>query len=155
MGNNGEIFTNDAGQNVPNPEGYATMSEINLTRDIFSNLAQIFPDKFITKDNTDVPESFKLFKDKKRPIYQLKIDPNLRGSWLVPSHKEESFIGFWPHTTKFPSEQVIYPPEYNLRPPKRPTDLIFVNKDLKSMLEAKMADKLNFSHTAFKNPKIL
>ena len=68
MGNNGEIFTNDAGQNVPNPEGYATMSEINLTRDIFSNLAQFFPDKFITKDNTDVPESFKLFKDKKRPI---------------------------------------------------------------------------------------
>ena len=77
MGNNGEIFTNDAGQSVPNPEGYATMSEINLTREIFSELALIFPERFITKDNTNVPESFKLFKDKKKPIYQLKIDPNL------------------------------------------------------------------------------
>merc|ERR1739842_34280 len=88
-------------------------------------------------------------------IYELKIDPILTGSWLVPSHKEESSdtIGFWPHTTKFPSEQVIYPPEYSLRPPKRPTDLIFVNKDLKSMLEAKMADKPNLNHTAFQEPK--
>ena len=50
---------------------------------------------------------------------------------------------------KFPSEQVIYPPEYNLRPPKRPTDLILVNKDLKSILEAKMADKPILNHTAY------
>merc|ERR1739842_23107 len=33
------------------------------------------------------------------------------------------------------------------------TDLIFVNKDLKSMLEAKMADKPNLNHTAFQEPK--
>ena len=91
MGNNGEIFTNDAGQSIPNPEGYATTSEITLTREIFGDLAHIFPERFITKDNTNVPESFKLFKDKKD-----------------------------------------YPPEYNLRPPKRSIDLILINKDLKS-----------------------
>ena len=28
LGNNGEIFTNDEGQSIPNPEGYATTSEI-------------------------------------------------------------------------------------------------------------------------------
>ena len=99
MGETGGIFTNDAGQNVPNPEGYATMSEINLTREIFSELAQIFPERFITKDNTNIPESFKLFKDKKKPIYQVIIVPILRGSGLVPSHKEESFIDLWPYTT--------------------------------------------------------
>ena len=37
------------GQNVPNPEGYATMSKFNLTREIFNILAQVFPDKFTTK----------------------------------------------------------------------------------------------------------
>ena len=42
MGNNGEIFTNDAGQSIPNPEGYATTSEITLTREIFGDLAHIF-----------------------------------------------------------------------------------------------------------------
>ena len=156
MGNNGEVFTNDAGQSIPNPEGYATKSEIALTREIFGDLAKIFPERFITKDNTNVPESYKLFKDNKKPIYQLKIDPNLTGSWLVPSHKEESSdtIGFWPHTTKFPlTEQAIYPPDYSLRPPRRPTDLIFVNKDLKSMLESKITDKPNLNHIAFQEPK--
>ena len=90
------------GQNVPNPEGYATMSKFNLTREIFNILAQVFPDKFTTKKITEVPESFKLFKDKKSPIYQLKIVPYFRGSGLVPPHKEESIIGFWPYTTKIP-----------------------------------------------------
>ena len=75
LGNNGEIFTNDAGQSIPNPEGYATKSEIALTREIFGDLAHIFPERFITKDNTNVPESFKLFKDKKKPIYQVIIVP--------------------------------------------------------------------------------
>ena len=30
LGNNGEVFTNDAGQAIPNPEGYATKTEIAL-----------------------------------------------------------------------------------------------------------------------------
>ena len=155
MGETEGYFTNEAGQNIPNPEGYATISEINLTRDIFSSLAQLFPDKFTTKDNTDVPESFKLFKNQRKTINLLKIDPNLKGSWLIPSHKEESSdtVGYWPPTTKFPSEQVIYPPEYNLRPPKRPADLSIVNENLKSMLEAKVVDKPNLNHAAFQEPK--
>ena len=109
MGNNGEIFTNDAGQSIPNPEGYATTSEITLTREIFGDLAHNFPERFITKDNTNVPESFKLFKDKKKPIYQVIIVPILRGSGLVPSHKEESFIDLWLTPHKFLSVQVIIP----------------------------------------------
>ena len=68
IGNNGDIFTNDAGQNVPNPEGYATMSKFNLTREIFSILAQVFPDKFITKENTDVPKDLN-FSKIKRDLY--------------------------------------------------------------------------------------
>ena len=156
LGNNGEVFTNDAGQAIPNPEGYATKTEIALTREIFGDIAKILPDRFITKDNTDVPESYKLFKDNRKPIYQLKVDPNLTGSWLVPSHKEESSdtIGFWPQATKFPlTEQTIYPPDYSLRPPRRPTDVIFVNKDLKNMLESKITDKPNLNHIAFQEPK--
>ena len=140
MGNNGEVFTNDEGHNIPNPEGYATKSEMALTREILGDLAKIFPDRFLIKDNSVIPESYKLFKDNKKPIYQLKIDPNLTGSWLIPSHKEESSdtIGFWSQNTKLPlTEQIIYPPDYSLRPPKRPADIVFVNKDLKSMLEAK------------------
>ena len=87
------------GQNVPNPEGYATMSKFNLTREIFNILAQVFQINLQPKKITEVPESFILFKDKKSPIYQLKIDPYLRGSGLVPSHKEESFIDLWLYTT--------------------------------------------------------
>ena len=49
MGNNGEIFTNDAGQSISYPEGYATTSEITLTREIFGDLAQFFPERFIPK----------------------------------------------------------------------------------------------------------
>ena len=152
LGNNGDVFTNDAGQ----AEGYASKTETALTRDIFSDLAKILPNRFITKDNTEVPESYKLFKDNTKPIYQLKVDPNLTGSWLAPSHKEESSdtIGFWPQNTKFPlNEQTIYPPDYSLRPPRRPTDVIFVNKDLKNMLESKITDKPNLNHIAFQEPK--
>ena len=63
------------GQNVPNPEGYATMSKFNLTREIFNILAQVFQINLQPKKITEVPERFKLFKDKKSPIYQLKIVP--------------------------------------------------------------------------------
>ena len=56
------------GQNIPNPEGYATMSKFNLTREIFNILAQVFQINLQPKKITEVPESFILFKDKKRPI---------------------------------------------------------------------------------------
>ena len=127
-----------------------------LTREIMTELHKIFPDKFLIKDISVIPESYKLFQDNRKPIYQLKIDPNLTGSWLVPSHKEEpsDTIGFWHQNTKLPlTDQIIYPLDYGLKPPKRPADIIFVNNDLKNMLETKLPDKPNLDHIVFQEPK--
>ena len=97
------------GQNVPNPEGYATMSKFNLTREIFNILAQVFQINLQPKKITEVPESFILFKDKKSPIYQLKIVPYLRGSGLVPPIRRNHLLASGLTPQKFPSEQVIIP----------------------------------------------
>ena len=90
MGEAENYFTNEAGQSISNPEGFATVSEIQQTRDIFSSLAELFPNKFTSKDTTELPESFKQFKNHRKAINLLKIEPNLKGSWLIPSHKKES-----------------------------------------------------------------
>ena len=52
MGEAENYFINEAGQSISNPEGYATVTEIQQTRDIFSNLAELFPNRFTSKDTT-------------------------------------------------------------------------------------------------------
>ena len=74
---------------------------------------------------------------------------------MIPTHKEESTdsFGFWPSDTKLPfANNATYPPE-SLRPPRRPTDIKIVDKDLKSMLDPKMTDKPNLNHIVFQQPK--
>ena len=41
MGEVENYFVNESGQNIHNPEGYATNTEIQQTRDIFSSLAEL------------------------------------------------------------------------------------------------------------------
>ena len=137
-----------------NPEGYASNIEIQQTREIFSDLSVLVPHRFTSKEIADLPESVKQFKDLKI-VKLLKIDPNLEGSWLIPSNKEESSdsYGYWDPKTRFPSESSIYPPNYILKPPKRPSDLSIVNKDLKKLLEGPVLDKPNLNHAAFQEPK--
>merc|ERR1739842_197352 len=131
------------------------MGETTLTREIFTQLFEFFPESFSTKDDSVIPESYKLFDINKKPIYQLHIDPDLTGSWMIPTHKEESTdsFGFWPSDTKLPfANNATYPPE-SLRPPRRPTDIKIVDKNLKSMLDPKLTDKPNLHHMVFPQPK--
>ena len=117
---------------------------------------EFFPESFSTKDESVIPQSYKLFDINKKPIYQLHIDPDLTGSWLIPTHKEESTdsCGFWSSDTKLPfANNATYPPE-SLRPPRRPTDIKIVNKNLRSMLDhTKLTDKPNLHHMVFPQPK--
>ena len=148
------LNVSDNNNNTGNPEGYASNIEVQQTREIFSDLSVLVPHRFTSKEIADLPESVKQFKDQKN-IKLLKIDPNLEGSWMIPSNKEESSdsYGYWDPKTKFPSESTIYPPHYILKPPKRPSDLSIVNKDLKKLLEGPVLDKPNLNHAAFQEPK--
>ena len=74
---------------------------------------------------------------------------------MIPTHKEESTdsFGFWPSNTKLPfANNATYPPE-SLRPPRRPTDIKIVDKNLKSMLDPKLTEKPNLHHMVFPQPK--
>ena len=75
---------------------------------------------------------------------------------MIPTHKEESTdsCGFWSSDTKLPfANNATYPPE-SLRPPRRPTDIKIVNKNLRSMLDhTKLTDKPNLHHMVFPQPK--
>ena len=65
---------------------------------------EFFPKSFSTKNVFVLPESYILFDINKKPIYQLHINPDLSGSWMIPFHKEESTdsFGFWPSKIKLP-----------------------------------------------------
>ena len=74
---------------------------------------------------------------------------------MIPSHKEESTdsFGFWPSKIKLPfANNATYPPD-TLRPPRRPTDIKIVDKNLKSMLDPKLTEKPNLPHMVFPQPK--
>ena len=132
-----------------------TKYEKTLTKGFFTQLFEFFPESFSSKDDSVIPDSYKLFDINKKPIYQLHINPDLSGSWMIPSHKEESTdsFGFWPSKIKLPfANNATYPPD-TLRPPRRPSDIKIVDPNLKSMLDPKLTEKPNLPHMVFPQPK--
>ena len=74
---------------------------------------------------------------------------------MNPTHKEESTdsCGFWESNLKLPfANNGAFPPK-TLRPPRRPTDIKIVNKDLKVMLDPRLTEKPNLNHVVFQHPK--
>ena len=132
----------------------ATKSDVEKTREFFSTLAYLLPHRFSSEEQNETPECIKQFSyhDSKK---LLKLEPKLDGTWFLPKYldEESDTIGFWPPATKFPLSTRILPPDLAPKPPKGPTDILYVKKDIKKFVDAPVLDSPSLSHSAFQNPK--
>ena len=127
---------------------------ININRDtkeMFINLACIFPERFVSNnDSNEVSQAHSKYNiNKSNPL--LKIDPKIKHSWFDPPCKDKvtDTASYWPPGTKFPSRSNPLPHKYPYKITSRPKDLSISNTNLKKLLEGPQLDSITLDHSTF------
>ena len=134
----------------------AKSSRWKETREVFKELQTIFPDKFKTKDVSNVPYFDRVLQDPTN-VPLLQICPNIAGSWLDPFKTVSSTdeVHFWPTSVKLPPKpSAPFPPKLVQKPDKRHSDIAVPDEALRAMLEAGKLGSIPLDPAAFQVTKV-
>ena len=132
-----EDVDDDDDPQVPRPDKSEAKNKRHL--DLLKKLAKILPDKFMFCNSSTQRDL-----DNWESSPKIKINPNLKGSWLItpdPLNDLDS-CGLWPASTKFPGTRNNQTPKFEQKVPGRlPAD--FDQKHLKNFITSNKWDEGN------------